>query len=140
RSSDQGKTWTFFEQTNPDPKPWPVDQDLSVDRQTGRLFWVTPGYVQIQKQTSRLDFSDDDGKTWTKNPGPIGMPDLATGQASRDHGFLFVGPPPASLRGQMKGYPNVVYMCGANAPLLCAHSLDGGRTFSQPVRPPYPGE
>ena len=143
RSTDQGITWSFFEATDPNPpRRLSLDQDLMIDRQTDRLFWLAPGYVQPESlaQTSRSDFSDDDGKTWTKASGPIGMPDLATGQPTRDHGFMFVGPPPARLRSQLTDYPNVVYACGAHAPQLCARSLDGGRTFSTPVGLPFPRE
>jgi hypothetical protein len=127
-----------------------VDPGVTVDRRTGRLFWLratgdlrtAPVLVDEspfgnQAATAiayahgfQVYSSPDDGQTWTT--------------ADYQHEFtgdwekIFVGPPrPASTGApQPVGYPDVVYMCG-NAPFevsgpgrACYRSLDGGATFA----------
>jgi hypothetical protein len=148
RSTDQGQTWSFILPSDPDnpPRKFGLDQDMIVDRTTGRIFWVSPGYDEslsfmLPPTVSRLDLSDDHGQTWFKSSGPpLGVPDPATGQPSRDHPQLFTGPPPAEFRERLRGYPNVVYLCQGNAPQLVGRSLDGGMTFDPPVPLPFPPE
>jgi hypothetical protein len=152
RSFDQGGKWDL---TYPPKMQYTslwntVDPGVTVDRRTGRLFWLratgdlrtTPVLVDEspfgnQAATAiayahgfQVYSSPDDGHTWTT--------------ADYQHEFtgdwekIFVGPPrPASTGApQPTGYPGVVYMCG-NAPLevsgpgrACYRSLDGGATFA----------
>src|SRR3954469_4400006 len=152
RSFDQGATWDL---TYPPKMQYTslwntVDPIVTVDRRTGRLFWLratgdtrtTPVLVDEspfgnQAATAiayahgfQVYSSPDDGQTWAT--------------ADYQHEFtgdwekLFVGPPrPASTGApQPSGYPDVVYMCG-NAPLevsgpgrACYRSLDGGASFA----------
>jgi hypothetical protein len=152
RSGGQGASWGL---TYPPKMQYTslwntVDPIVTVDRRTGRLFWLratgdlrtTPVLVDEspfgnQAATAiayahgfQVYSSPDDGQTWTtadyqhENTG--------------DWEKIFVGPPrPASTGApQPKGYPDVVYMC-ANAPLEvsgpgrdCYRSLDGGATFA----------
>jgi hypothetical protein len=124
-----------------------VDPVVTVDRRTGRLFWVhatgdlrtAPILVDEspfgnQAATAiayahgfQVYSTGDDGRTWVtadyqhENTG--------------DWEKIFVGPPPPG-GDQPSGYPNVVYMC-ANAPFEvsgpgrdCYKSLDGGATFT----------
>jgi hypothetical protein len=131
RSENQGTNWTFVpaSATAP-PLISAVDQHMWFDRDTGRTFWVAqnPGTTN---QISRLNVSDDDGKTWTTY-----LPALE----SVDHSQIFSGPPPKALRPLMKGYPNVVYVCAGNNPQVCQSSLDGGKTFGPGVPLPIPPE
>ena len=148
RSLDGGATWNLvqpqrMEYTN----FWnTVDPYVTVDRRTGRVFWVhvtgplrTTSSVVDDSQlpgppTFLLAFaygfqvysSDDDGHRWT-------TADYRYAPMT-DWEKLFVGPPPAGSPKPV-GYPNVVYVC-ANSPVevvgpgrLCYKSLDGGRTF-----------
>ncbi len=148
RSSDHGAGW----QLNYPPKLqytalWnTVDPFVTVDRRTGRLFWLratgdlrtfpvaTEKPTPYQASTAiayahgfQVYSSPDDGHSWTtadyqhENMG--------------DWEKLFVGPPPAGGE-RPSGYPNVVYVC-ANAPFevsgpgrACFKSLDGGATYS----------
>jgi hypothetical protein len=152
RSFDQGATWDL---TYPPKMQYTslwntVDPIVTVDRRTGRLFWLratgdlrtAPIVVDEspfgnQAATAiayahgfQVYSSPDDGQTWTT--------------ADYQHEFtgdwekLFVGPPrPASTGAPPPaGYPDVVYMCG-NAPFevsgpgrACYRSLDGGATFA----------
>ena len=153
RSFDQGANWEFFQPSNPDNPPRcctpggganPNDQNMAIDRRTGRVFWLSPGYdvpAFAFFETSRLDISDDDGKTWFQSSGPpLGKPNHLTGQISLDHVQVFAGPPTESLKHLMQGYPNVVYVCEGNAPQSCGKSLDGGITFGPAVGIPFPPE
>jgi hypothetical protein len=152
RSSDNGASWNL---TYPPKMQYTslwntVDPVVTVDRRTGRLFWVratgdlrtAPVVVDespfgTQAPTAiayahgfQVYSTPDDGHTWTT--------------ADYQHEFtgdwekIFVGPPAPASTGapQPTGYPDVVYMCG-NAPFevsgpgrACYRSLDGGTTFS----------
>src|SRR6266576_1675062 len=152
RSLDRGASWDL---TYPPKMQYTslwntVDPIVTVDRRTGRLFWLratgdlrtAPILVDEspfgnQAATAiayahgfQVYSSPDDGTTWTT--------------ADYQHEFtgdwekIFVGPPrPASTGApQPSGYPDVVYMCG-NAPFevsgpgrACYRSLDGGATFA----------
>jgi len=149
RSVDGGATWNL---TYPPEMQFTslwntVDPYVTVDRGTGRLFWVhatgdlrtapvlvdeSPLPWQVATAVAyahgfQVYSSPDDGRTWTT--------------ADYQHEFLgdwekiFVGPPPPGGAGP-SAYPNVVYVCG-NAPFevsgpgrACYKSLDGGVTFA----------
>ena len=130
---------------------WNTDDPyLTVDRTTGRVFWVhaTGDLRTAPLLVSNSPFpagvptaiayahgfqvysTSDDGRTWKTAD--------YSHDATGDWEKIFVGPPPAASSGaaQPSGYPNVVYMC-ANSPFevsgpgrLCYKSLDGGATFS----------
>lgn len=129
RSVDKGETWSFVLPSAFDdpPRITPVDQDLTVDPRTGRIFWVM-GSPGAKGQVPRLDISDDDGVTWVKSSGPI----LPVG-----HSFIFVGPP-TKTSPSARAYPNLVYVCHGSGPQKCQKSADGGMTFDAGVSIPIP--
>ena len=134
RSTDDGVSWNFVlpSNVNNPPRVTPVDNNMHVDRQTGRIFWIvgTPGGTT---QIPRLDISDDDGRTWRSSTSSQTIRPI-------DHSQIFTGPPPKSLAGQMGSYPNVVYLCQSSHPQICQYSLDGGMSFSAGVALPVPPE
>jgi hypothetical protein len=46
RSVDQGETWDLIFPASPNapPRITAVDENLAIDRTTGRIFWESPGY------------------------------------------------------------------------------------------------
>ncbi|MGI8609281.1 MAG: sialidase family protein [Candidatus Dormibacteria bacterium] len=149
RSADQGRSWTLVAPAGEQPTALfnTVDPQVSVDRRTGRVFWVhvtgpsrslagsVPGGILPPELLILLGpgngfqvyRSDDDGQSFATadyQTAPMG-----------DWEKLFFGPPTRS-GPKPSGYPNVVYVC-ANSPTqvtgpsrLCYRSLDGGITFS----------
>jgi hypothetical protein len=152
RSFDGGASWEL----NYPPKMqytslWnTVDPEVTVDRRTGRLFWLratgelrtAPVLVDEspfgdQAATAiayahgfQVYASPDDGHTWTTADYQH--------ESTGDWEKIFVGPAPAASTGaaQPAGYRDVVYVC-ANAPFEvsgpgrdCYKSLDGGVTFT----------
>jgi hypothetical protein len=148
RSDDRGASWEFVLPSDRDdpPREIKVDQDMNIDRTTGRIFWVSSGYSGVATRflppsVSRLDMSDDGGRTWFRSSGPpTGEPEIGHEQPTRDHSQVFSGPPPASLSHRMRDYPSIVYVTQGHAPLLLGRSLDGGRTFDPPAPIPFPPE
>jgi hypothetical protein len=133
RSINEGASWEFILPTSPDnpPRLTAVDQNMTIDRTTGRIFWMSPGYdFPTLQQPPRLDISDDEGRTWFRGGQPLGF----------DHVQIFTGPPPAALRHLMRGYPNVLYACMGHKPLKCQKSLDGGMTWGLELDIPFPPE
>ena len=144
RSADQGATWDFIRAADEQPpRPQATDLNMTIDRTTGRIFWIkigtkplemyakrpeTPPIPNVRKP--RLDISDDDGKTWRAGGAPL----------SFDHPIIFTGPPTAKLKHLQKGYPNVVYACVDHDPLRCQNSLDGGMTWGPEHQIPFPAE
>jgi hypothetical protein len=144
RSVDRGANWEFIDPDGDPPRSGSsgsIDMNLSVDQDTGRLFWsndleIPVGDLHIQ----RIDHSNDGGKTW--------VPSAAL-PMHYDHTQIFSGPPTRQLRHLMQGYPNVVYVVvsgGFTCPAygFCGthitKSLDGGNTFGEAVAVPYPPE
>ena len=150
RSFDGGDFWSLgAPQTMQYTSLWnTVDPFVTVDRRTGRVFWVratgelrtAPVLVEEsplgwQASTAaayahgfQVYASADDGLNWTT----ANYQDEATGDWEK----IFVGPPSAA-GPKPSGYPDVVYVC-ANAPFevsgpgrACYRSLDGGKTFVQ---------
>jgi hypothetical protein len=146
RSDDGGAHWELV--TPPDPhdpsRELKVDQDMALDRDTGRIFWVSSGYAgpataKLPHSVSRLDMSDDGGRTWFRSSGPpTGEPVVGREQPTRDHSMVFTGAAPSSLQDRLRNYPNVVYVTQGHAPLLLGRSLDGGHTFDPPRSIPFP--
>jgi hypothetical protein len=136
RSVDQGASWDFV---NHSPVGPPVvdaiDQNLWLDRDTGRAFWIAidlPGPIP-----PRLDRSDDDGKTWFPSDQPC--PNRAFGPLGCGHPQVFTGPPTKSMEHLQQGYPNVVYVVAGGAnPLALQKSIDGGKTWGAAVTIPTP--
>jgi hypothetical protein len=139
RSVDRGGSWDFILRSPVGTQPiTAIDQNLWVDRDTGRVFWIRLDDNPIPFP-SRLDRSDDDGKTWFASGQPC--PNRAFGPLGCSKPQVFTGPPPQSLKHLMQGYPNVVYVCGGGLntnPLACQKSLDGGNTFGPAVTLPAP--
>jgi len=134
RSTDDGAHWNAVLPSNPNnpPRVTPVDNNMNVDRDTGRIFWIV-GQPGESVQIPRLDMSDDSGATWfsATNPGTIRL---------IDHSQIFFGPPPKSVKPMMGSYPNVVYLCQGSGPQFCQYSLDGGNSFNAGVALPIPPE
>lgn len=135
RSTDGGGHW----QT---PRLPGNDGNLWADRQTRRVFWTSclgrcPHPV--------FEISDDNGETWYPGgrplmgsaPAELGSP-VQKGTAGYDHPQIFGGPPTASMKHLMKGYPNVLYACMGHKPLKCQKSLDGGVSWGPEIDIPFP--
>jgi hypothetical protein len=139
RSTDKGASWTFI---NPGGNPLrneSLDEDMWVDRDTGRIFWSNSFATPL-----RVDHSDTDGVMWAPS---------SSIQMSIDHSQIFSGPPPKNLKKNMPGfpnnYPNVLYIvdagggpCGGGGTCgtFLSKSLDGGLTWSVPVAVKFPAE
>ncbi len=130
RSVDGGLKW---EPTNDMVGPTAVppvtlDPYITVDEVTGRVF--NPELNLIGG--SFLQYSDDQGETWTQAP-------LCCGNPVNDHQTMVFGPPPEGGQ-QPIGYPNVGYYCfNRVADASCARSLDGGRTWVAAGAPVFAG-
>jgi hypothetical protein len=137
RSTNSGESWQFIDPVETPPRHLTFDGSLGFDSRTGRIFWVTPGYFDPRiNATAGLWFSDNDGKTWSVGGAPGMLP--PSGRA--DSLKIFAGPPTPASRGKMKGYPNVVYNCGAHKPQRCQSSYDGGLSWGPIVFIPFPPE
>ncbi|HVU74514.1 MAG TPA: sialidase family protein, partial [Mycobacteriales bacterium] len=152
-SHDHGATWSLVAPTHAEQTAlWnTVDPEVTVDRRTGRLFWVhvtgptrtlpvvvdqspIPPPVGPPLATAvafaygfQVYSSSDEGRTWT-------TADYRTAPIT-DWEKIVVGPPPAGA-AQPRGYPDVAYVCG-NSPdeaigpgRFCYRSLDGGASFA----------
>src|SRR2546421_37814 len=135
-SGDQGGRWRFVA---PAGATWtPQDDQLAVDRRTGRIFWYAmepnpfpqPGSsVSPQDQLplgyANLLTSPDDGRTWHH----FALPGYV---ASENPRFAFARP--RAGEGHPARYPDVAYWCGNNALFIyvareCWRSLDGGLSW-----------
>ncbi|MDQ1710730.1 MAG: hypothetical protein QOE45_180 [Frankiaceae bacterium] len=131
-SGDHGKKWRSVQPTiaSQDAHPISLDPYVYVDPKTGRIF-----DIDLALAGSYLSFSDDSGETWTTVP-------LTSASGANDHQTLFAGPPPAgnpSLIPLDPKFPRILYYCVNSIAIVgCAHSVDGGKTFSQAGAPPYP--
>jgi hypothetical protein len=150
RSLDGGDSWTLtYPQDMQYTALWnTVDPYVTVDRRTGRIFWVratgdlrtapvivseSPLPYQVPTAVAyahgfQVYSSSDEGRSWlTADYQHENMGDWEK---------VFVGPP-SSAPGSPRPleYPDIVYVC-ANAPFEvsgpgrgCYRSLDGGATF-----------
>jgi hypothetical protein len=99
-----------------------LDPILFTDPQTGRTF-----ESQLAGKTSLMEFTDDDGNSWTPSQGS-GI------NSGVDHQTVGGGPFAAGGLGPITSYPNAVYYCSQDiADALCALSRDGGLTFGPAV-------
>ncbi len=131
RSPNAGALWGLV-LPNP-PRTLSVDQRMSLDRRTGRIFWIQLGLPPNNfgiTITPRLDISDDDGKTWFAGGKTLGFDDPS----------IFAGPPPKTSRTLTHDYPNIVYACMGHKPLKCQRSVDGGLTWGPASEIPFPSE
>jgi hypothetical protein len=127
KSTDGGATWE-----DATPRIGPVssppqsnDPYVHVDQETDRVFNLDMQGLQC----NYLQFSDDEGETWTQNPVACGQPPL------QDHPSLWTGDPRETTT---VGYENVVYLCvNRLADAACAMSFDGGQSFT-PWRTVFP--
>ena len=98
------------------------------DRDTGRIFAMQ---LLVGPGTSAMDYTDDDGESFT--PGMAG----ALLRSGADHQAMDVGPYPADFALPHPLYPNAVYYCSQDVALAyCSRSDDGGVTFN-PSTPIY---
>ena len=128
-SYDHNKSWQDVTPTvgGQGVPPTSLDPYLYVDPTTGRVF-----SDDLLVGCSFLQWSDDQGKTWSHgNPTACDAP-------VDDHQTIVAGAPRAGL--PTIGYPNVLYYCvNKVADVQCAHSLDGGTTFSPSGTPAFEG-
>lgn len=104
------------------------DPILVGDRDTGRIFTMQ---LLLGPGTSGLDYTDDDGESFT--PGMAG----SLLRSGADHQAMDVGPYPAGSSIPHPFYPNAVYYCSQDIALAyCSRSDDGGVTFG-PSSPIY---
>src|SRR5712691_6094786 len=140
RSTDRGATWNPVAlPSGPDVPPFvlPFDGNMGVDRQTGRLFSITPGYhMQAAPEVSRVVFSDDDGRTWAVGGDPV----MRLDSGNADSMKIFAGPSTDASRHKVQSYKSVVYNCGGHKPLRCQASHDGGLTWGPAADMPFPPE
>jgi hypothetical protein len=126
-SKDDGVTWTEVTPSlaSQDFPPQSLDPYVYADPATDRLF-----SIDLYVGCSWLYWSDDDGATWSSNPVACGIP-------VNDHQTLFSGPP--TVLPAAPTYASVLYYCvNQVADAICAHSLDGGLTWS-PGTMVFPG-
>lgn len=127
-SSDEGATWKQVNAQLPvvDPRtgnavnnpPNSNDPFVYVDRVAGRVFTNDLQALVC----SWMNFSDDEGKTWTTNPIGCGHP-----FGVHDHQSIYSG---KSRTGGSQWKGRVVYYCvNRIADTSCASSMDGGATF-----------
>lgn len=91
------------------------------DRNTGRIFAMQ---LLLGPGTSAMDYTDDDGETFT--PGMAG----SLLRSGADHQGMDVGPYPAGTLIPHPTYPNAIYYCSQDvAQAYCSRSDDGGVTF-----------
>ena len=107
--------------------PATLDPYVYVDQETSRIY-----SDDLYVGCSVLQWSDDEGKTWTRgNP-------LACGLPVDDHQTIVTGNPRPGM--QTNGYPNVLYYCTNKiAGAFCGRSLDGGQTFLAAGAPAFEG-
>lgn len=131
-SGDRGKTWRSVQPViaNQDGHPASLDPYVYVDPKTGRVF-----DIDLTGVGSELSYSDDSGETWTTTT-------LTSTTGVNDHQTLFSAAVPAgnpTLIPQDPKYKRIVYYCVNSVAVAgCAHSIDGGRTFSQAGGAPFP--
>jgi len=118
-----GPTATWTDVSAPLTSLITLDPILYTDQQTGRTF-----VSQLLGTTSLMEYTDDDGATWTPSQGG----GIASGI---DHQTVGGGPPaPGGLIGPLTSYPHMVYYCSQNIALAqCAASVTGGLTFGPAV-------
>ena len=101
-----------------------IDPYLAVDPITGRVFRT----IYQSPSTGAggcidLIWSDDEGKTWARQPKACGI-----GGATHDHESIATGVPRTPL--PTVGYPDLVYLCANRLEGSgCTVSRDGGITF-----------
>ena len=130
RSFDGGVSWDPTNDTAGPVTVPPVTLDpyIFVDEVTGRVFNPELNLAV----GSFLQYSDDQGETWTQAP-------LCCGNPVNDHQTMVFGPPPEG-GDQPIGYPNIGYYCFNRVlDASCARSLDGGRTWIPAGAPVFVG-
>jgi hypothetical protein len=141
RSMNRGASWQFIQPpSGANIPPWtlPIDGNMGIDRRTGRVFQITPGYFPPFSiaETGRVNFSDNDGQTWSVG----GNPTMRFASGNDDNTKIFAGPPTEASEHLMQGYPDVVLSCAGHKPLRCQTSFDGGLTWGPPSDLPFPPE
>ena len=140
---DRGAHWRFV---SPAGATWvPQDDQLYVDRGTGRIFYYAlspdpvpqqsevPDQDQLPAGHAHLMVSGDDGRSWHYS--------ALTPFVESENPRFATAPPPAH-GPRPAGYPHVAYWCGNDmlffwaAPAIpgyraCYRSLDGGLSWSQ---------
>lgn len=125
-SFDNGKTWRSVQpptiaDTSLESEPTSLDPYVYVDVDSGRWFGV-----DLKGAGTSIQFSDDQGKSWTRA--------FASNPGFNDHQTLASGPVPkgSNLVTTDPAFKNIVYYCTNQVySALCQRSLDGGRTYVQ---------
>jgi hypothetical protein len=98
------------------------DPILWVDPMTGRVFVV---HLEAGTLSSRLSYSDDDGRTWSPATVAHALPGW-------DHQTIGGGRYKILPQGLNPVYPNILYFCAQFGADLCTRSDTGGLTWSNP--------
>jgi hypothetical protein len=140
RSKDSGLTWQSVQPTiaDTDTHPETLDPYVYLEPDSGRVFDIDLfGENQLVGLPlgAELSFSTDQGARWTTSA--LSIPGL------NDHQTLFAGPTPVgnpALVPLDPTFPKVLYFCvNQVADTACAHSLDGGLTWSPTGEPAFTG-
>jgi hypothetical protein len=140
RSRDSGLTWGSVQPTiaGADTHPETLDPYVYLEPSSGRVFDIDlfgENQAVGLPLGAELSFSTDQGTTWTTTV--LTIPGL------NDHQTLFAGPTPVgnpALVPLDPTFPKVLYFCvNQVSDTACAHSLDGGLTWSPTGAPAFTG-
>jgi len=140
RSKDSGLTWQSVQPTiaGTDKHPETFDPYVYLEPDSGRVFDIDLfGENQLVGLPlgAELSFSTDQGASWTTSA--LSIPGL------NDHQTLFAGPTPVgnpALVPLDPTFAKVLYFCvNQVADTACAHSLDGGLSWSPTGEPAFTG-
>lgn len=132
-SSDEGKTWSAEIPVGPTDAYWTSAHDRLTTLSSGRL--VIPLHMKLsvspEKLATRVAWSDDNGRTWTVSPQPVGVdamiPVYAASKAANAHGSFWE----ASIAERKDGSLLMLGRTYAGA-LYATTSTDGGRSWTAP--------
>lgn len=140
RSKDSGLTWQSVQPTiaGQDTHPETLDPYVYVEQDSGRGFTIDlvgDNLVVGLPLAAELSFTTDEGDSWTTSA--LSIPGL------NDHQTLFAGPTPIgnpALVPLDPTFPKILYYCvNQVSDSACAHSLDGGLTWSPTGEPAFTG-
>lgn len=133
-SYDQGTTWQTI---TPPPGCAGTGYDHTVAYDAGRLFFTS-------SDTPLVNFSDDNGATWSSTCGK--QAPGAEESWNADRANIFAGPASPEGTKPTTSFPDVAYYCGQSVKgndepgtffTLCEHSFDGGATWTNANEPVF---